>query len=77
MLPIDKWFPFSPSETYRNTASLVFKSRLAFSVEIHVTLLAGVSPAKREQAMLRVFQCKKAKRDSNASDSFLFGMFLM
>ena len=57
MLPIDKWF--SPSEKGKNTASLAFKSRFAFSVGIHVTLLAGVSAAKRERAMSRVFQCKK------------------
>ena len=57
MLPIDKWF--SPSVKGKNTASLAFKSRLAFSVGIHMTLLAGVSPAKRERAMSRVFQCKK------------------
>ena len=47
------------SDNGRNTASLPFNSRLAFSVGIHVTLLAGVSPAKRERAMSRVFQCKK------------------
>ena len=58
MLPIDKWL--SPSEKKRkNTASLAFKSRFAFSVGIQVTLLAGVSQAKRERAMSRVFQCKK------------------
>ena len=26
---------------------------------LYVTLLAGISPAKRERAMSRVFQCKK------------------
>ena len=40
-------------------SALAFKSRFAFSVGIHVTLLAGVSPAKRQRAMSRVFQCKK------------------
>ena len=57
MLPIDKWF--SPSEKGKNKVSLAFKSRLVFSVGIHVTLLAGVSPAKRERTMSRVFQYKK------------------
>ena len=33
MLPIDKWFSFSPSEKVRNTASLAFKSCLAFPLE--------------------------------------------
>ena len=68
MLPIGKWF--SPSEKGRSTASLAFKSRLAFSVGIHVTLLAGVSPAKRERAMSRVFQMQKTRHDFNASDAF-------
>ena len=51
-------------------SSLTFNSGLPFSVGIHVTLLAGVSPAKRERAMSRVFQGKKARRDLNACDAF-------
>ena len=57
-------------ENGRNTASLTFNSRLAFSVGIHVTLLAGVSPAKRQRATLRVFQCKKRDAILYASDAF-------
>ena len=34
-----------------------------------MTLLAGVSPAKRER--VRVFQMQKARHDLNASDFFL------
>ena len=43
----------------RNTASLAFKSPLAFSIGIHMTILARVSPAKREREMTCVFQWKK------------------
>ena len=76
-LPIDNWL--SRSENVRNTASLTFNSRLAFSVGIHVTLLAGVSPAKHERAMPRLtcIPMQKARHDLNASDAFQCGMFLM
>ena len=46
----------------RNTAALAFKSCLAFSFGIHVTLLAGVSPAKRERAMSRYSNAKSETR---------------
>ena len=52
----------SPSEKGRNTAALAFKSCLAFSVGIHVTLLAGVSPAKRERAMSQYSNAKSETR---------------
>ena len=37
-----------------------------------MTLLAGVSPAKRERAMSRVFQCKK--RDAILTRMMLFNL---
>ena len=40
-------------------SSLAFKSRLAFWIGIHVTLLAGVSPVKHQREVSRVFQRKK------------------
>ena len=40
-------------------ASLAFKSRLAFCIGIHVTLLARVSPVNHQREVSRVFQRKK------------------
>ena len=48
----------------RNTAPLAFKSRLAFSMGIHVAFLAHVSPAP-----VTCIPRKKARRDLNASDA--------
>ena len=46
-------------ETFQIKASLAFKSRLAFCIGIHVTLLSRVSPSKRQREVSRVFQRKK------------------
>ena len=51
-------------------ASLAFKSRLAFCIGIHVTLLARVSPVKHQREVSRVgIPTEKARRDLNASDA--------
>ena len=56
----------------------MFKSRLAFSIGIHVTLLAGVSPAKRQREASRIgIPTEKARRDLNASDDMCFYLFQM
>ena len=50
-LETTEWFVETIAESItkgRNTASLAFISRLAFSTGIHVTFLARVSPAKRD-----------------------------
>ena len=76
MLPIDKWF--SPSEKGRNTASLAFKSRLAFSVGIPKRDTSRwCFTGETRASNVTCIPMQKARRDLNASDAFKFGIFLM
>ena len=70
-IPIDNWL--SPSENGRNTASLTFNSRLAFSVgigtrecDIYSWRFAGETRASN----VTCIPMQKARRDLNASDAF-------